>query len=85
MIPSRRPKIAIASGYAGDFGPEIAIKSALAPSVRSRQSKRLPQIAFASQDRMAQIPCFTGKASMHATRAGHIAAKLQAAMTPAPP
>jgi 4-hydroxy-L-threonine phosphate dehydrogenase PdxA len=35
MNPSRRPKIAIATGDAGGIGPEISIKSALDPSVRS--------------------------------------------------
>jgi len=35
MNPARRPKIAIATGDAGGIGPEIAIKSALDPTVRS--------------------------------------------------
>src|SRR5215470_6757483 len=35
MIPSRLPKIAIATGDAGGIGPEISIKSALDPSVRA--------------------------------------------------
>ena len=35
MNPLRRPKIAIATGDAGGIGPEISIKSALDPSVRS--------------------------------------------------
>jgi 4-hydroxy-L-threonine phosphate dehydrogenase PdxA len=35
MNPSRRPKIAIATGDAGGIGPEISLKSALTPSVRN--------------------------------------------------
>ena len=35
MNSSHRPKIAIATGDAGGIGPEISIKSALAPSVRN--------------------------------------------------
>src|ERR1700740_305221 len=35
MNSSRQPKIAIATGDAGGIGPEISIKSALDPSVRS--------------------------------------------------
>jgi 4-hydroxy-L-threonine phosphate dehydrogenase PdxA len=35
MNPTRQPKIAVATGDAGGIGPEISIKSALDPSVRS--------------------------------------------------
>jgi 4-hydroxy-L-threonine phosphate dehydrogenase PdxA len=35
MNPSRRPKIAIATGDAGGIGLEISLKSALTPSVRN--------------------------------------------------